>query len=346
MQLTTKNVLFFYDKPQVFVGVDAVDTSFVCSLVSDEDSKYLCVPVSNKKIQQLCSSKVDLKTIYSEPEKDEFYEAVLNSEKKYSLIKANYVHCPDDYLPESGLYFSNDYELTTEGDSLNKTVSYISLSVPSSNEFPRIKAGLLSEFISCYQSSIKNLARKYSSEISTPKRTKVGDNQYDVDVFDFAYGSFKIKMMPSSSDDISGDNPYFIAALEKIDKFLTLADNLNELSTYMQSIKGRASASLIKLIDFLALNSIPINQKWYSPSIGSIKSVSANIKQINDLSIELKKTEVSSSEEITVNGRFDGAYVSSNKWAFLDEDNKVIIRGLIGDESEVSLNGVVIGEKR
>jgi hypothetical protein len=115
-KLIPQIILLFYDYPQVFIGKNEVDTLFICMVTSETDSGpiYTCTPISIARKNQLISGMLDLRTVFSKPEAQEFYQAATSAEANDSipefmlLTPLTYIMMPTNLLPAVGLYF-NDF---------------------------------------------------------------------------------------------------------------------------------------------------------------------------------------------------------------------------------------------
>ena len=105
-QLTIKRTLEFYDVPQLFVAVDALNTHYLCVLYSDaEGYEYLGVQLSELRLQAFLAGDVDLREMYEKPETDDSLYHVIVSQK---TVQADRILSDADVtaemLPEPGYY--------------------------------------------------------------------------------------------------------------------------------------------------------------------------------------------------------------------------------------------------
>ncbi|MBS7691932.1 hypothetical protein I0E98_21965 [Pseudomonas lalucatii] len=148
------HVLLDYDYPQVFVACDPIDVRYVCMIseVADQGPAFLCVPVSARRCDELLSGKIDLRQVYEEPEISEFYLATPDDlVEPFNIERAQMDLVPHELLPEPGLVFSLNDEVSIKAQELNTTVAYASLAVPESVREPRIRTRKLSAFLNIYQ---------------------------------------------------------------------------------------------------------------------------------------------------------------------------------------------------
>ena len=347
-KLIPQIILLFYDYPQVFIGKNEVDTLFICMVTSETDSGqiYTCTPISIARKNQLVSGLLDLKTAFTQPETQEFYQASTSADAAdFMLLTAlPEIIMPTHLLPAEGLYFDAFDEVALKAAELNATVSYVSLGVPEAHENARIKSTTLAEFLNVFQNALKNLSQLTAKEMNKP--IKRNDDSFCTDVFGFSMGSFTIHLRSSTQSDLFGDNALLSMSLAKINDFLTLIDNPDQAILYLQSIKGRSASSLIKLLTFLAEKSCPIKHQWANPemlvsakrevALGKIKELATLCKRRSDLLIE----------EVTITGLVSAANKESNTWKIVSDEDQVTYSGEVQDGANITLSGITIGSVR
>ena len=343
-KLTVDLILMFYDFPQVFIGKDLADARYVCMITDDSEvgPNFACVPISTRRIYELVTGKLDLRSAFQNPEVNELYMAnfAAGEEAELHMGEAKHERLPDRFLPASDLVFDGFDEVSLAAAELATTVSFVSLEVPEAVESARIKSATLAEFLHVFQAALRNLSRVAARIAKRP--LKRGDDSSSADVYGFARGSFTIKFRSSFPSDILGDNPSFSMALEHLNKFLALADDPVQAIDYLQTIKGHAASSVIRLVFFLAEHSAPIKVEWATPSmrksartqlsLASIKALAEQCRQRNDLTIE----------EVTIRGRVSKADVDTATWKIHSEEDDEVFAGEIAEGAGINLSGVVM----
>lgn len=347
-KLIPQIILLFYDYPQVFIGKNEVDTLFICMVTSEADSGqiYTCTPISIARKNQLVSGLLDLRTVFSKPEVQEFYQAEPNTAANdFMLLTAlPEIAMPINLLPAEGLYFDALDEVALKAAELNTTVSYVSLGVPEAHENVRIKSTTLAEFLNVYQNALKNLTKLTAKEMNKP--LKRNDDPFCTDVFGFSMGSFTIHLRSSAESDLLGNNYLLAMSLEKMNNFLTLVDDPDQAILYLQSIKGRTASSLIKLLAFLTEKSCTIKHRWANPemmvsaksevTLGKIKGLATLCKRRNDLLIE----------DVTITGIVSAANKDTNTWKIISDEDQITYSGAVHEDADVTLSGITIGSVR
>ena len=104
--------LIYYDGPQLFLARDQVNAQYLCMLVEDsnEFNKFLCVPISSKRLEKFYWKEIDLRKIYEDPESGELFYAEIaeNIQGDYQLVPVSFDSLPKEWLPEPGFIFKRE----------------------------------------------------------------------------------------------------------------------------------------------------------------------------------------------------------------------------------------------
>jgi hypothetical protein len=341
-------VLLFYDYPQVFLGNDVVGTQYACMVCaeSDDGPTYACTPVSQNRALQLLTGRLDLRTLFAQPELLEFYTASFPEGAEGSLVMhaAEYDQMPDSLLPEAGLLFQYQDEVAINAADLNTTVSYVSLGVPEAETSARIRSATLAQFLSIFQTTIRNFARFQAKLAKKPM--KRDDDSFSADVFGFAKGSFTVKFRSSHPTDMFGEVPAFSAAMDRLSEFLKHIDNPDLAIHLLQSVKGHTASSLIKMLEFLAAHACPIKIEWATPSMRSADRAEARLGAIRELVAQCRARSDLSIEEVTIKGMLEAANHGAGTWTMVSEEDQELYSGGIHPESRATVSGMMILKTR
>ena len=101
-ELRIDKILDYYDEPQLFIARDMFDAQYICLLYADDEKpKYTAVKISNTKLTDFLSGKVDLRQLFVSPEmKGEYYEVVGNDDH-LSITPLECATLPEERLPDS-----------------------------------------------------------------------------------------------------------------------------------------------------------------------------------------------------------------------------------------------------
>lgn len=108
-EIIVRDVLAWYDGAQLFLGIDQLSNSYICLLVEQEDIDYLAVKVNYKVLKNLLSGKMDLKELYLNPPKEEYFFVTSSDDRRLYIKKADETFVPNGaMLPRQGYRFSAD----------------------------------------------------------------------------------------------------------------------------------------------------------------------------------------------------------------------------------------------
>lgn len=104
-KLILDRILEFYDVPQILVAKDSFGTQYMCLLFDDEaECRYTGIKVSSSRLDDYLGGKVDLRTLYVNPENDGEYFNVSYVCNHYELMPYDVKDLPEERLPENGFY--------------------------------------------------------------------------------------------------------------------------------------------------------------------------------------------------------------------------------------------------
>lgn len=338
------HTLLEYDYPQVFIGVDAVGTRYVCMIyeIVDGEPSFLCVPVSERRCADLCSEKVDLRQVFEQPEVDTFYTARPDDlTSPFEARVADMKFVPENMLPDHGLVFCHDDEVLNKAQELHSTVAYASLAVPESKNEPRIRTQKLSTFLTLYQSVLRHLSRAVAKADGKP--IPKDEEPYESDVFGFCYGSFTVQIRSAEPGDMLGENKALVSALLKLNEFLELSGDPEKAIEFLQSVKGHAASSLIKLLGFISDNDCQLTNRWSTPVMERANQGRIRVKNAQRIVQQCRQMEDLGTEDLELEGVVDSADVTAGTWKILI--GETFASGGTKEGADVQLAGIVLGNR-
>ena len=123
MKLEITEILSFYELPQIVVARNVFGTQFLMLLESDETElglQYLSVPVSNEKLNLFKGKKIDLLSIYTKPEVDQYYLMYTKGDNEFLIKQINFDDITEDMLPLAGFYC--EYNENPVENLVNKSI--------------------------------------------------------------------------------------------------------------------------------------------------------------------------------------------------------------------------------
>ena len=104
--LNIEKILEYYDVPQLFIGRDRFDTQYMCLLYADEpECRYTAIRISSNRYNEFCLGKLDLRTLYLDPEDKEEYFNVKSEGEEYLLDVQSFPSINEDRLPADNFYY-------------------------------------------------------------------------------------------------------------------------------------------------------------------------------------------------------------------------------------------------
>ena len=79
-------ILEFYDVPQILVAKDSFGTQYLCLLFDDgAGCRYTGIKISSSRLDDYLGGRIDLRTLYLNPENDNEYFNVSYNDNHYEL---------------------------------------------------------------------------------------------------------------------------------------------------------------------------------------------------------------------------------------------------------------------
>lgn len=331
-------ILEYYDIPLVFLGKDKFNCSYLCTCVEDDPIKYICIQMSEPRINELLSNTVSLRTCYTQPENKIFFESIIESQD--DLIVLNEIvlaDLPEEYLPEADYKIPSkiyNQELIDKALEFKHPIIYLGIkNKTNSHSLPICKLG---EVLEKYQSLVTNCLRKIDN--------KADENISILNAYKTSAASFNIHMYAESPMDMFG-NSRIDSTLKTINDLFQATED-NDLKSKLTKLKGRAVNSYKNLIEYLYINDYELKYRWTSDLsnhevISNTISIST-IKRNYDIlmeHIELSK-EIREFECI-----FSAVDSSTGRWKIKDLLNKKkTYNGVVAQPS--MLSGIIINKQK
>lgn len=344
-----KETLLYYDGPLVFLGEDRVGTFFICQSidVSDNATSYLCVPVSRNRVHMLNKATIDLRTIFVEPEVEEYYLCNLSELYEFTniLTSIDKERITEEWLPEEGLYLSEPVPevdiVLNRSKEVSKPIIHVTLDPPEAQAEHKIHADRLAGFLSSFQNLIKYLYRWTYKKGCVVSELLDKKTAHLVDVTAFAGGSFTVEFEPLDYSNLFGECG-LSNCLELLDEFNTKIDNAERALEFIQAHKGHLAGSYVRFLEFLRSSNTTLKYTWAYPSLK--QSITKTIKTESiDPVLELcyQKAGIAT-EEVTFVGRVTKADKTGKTWKIRREEDKKEFSGKIKDGVNITLDGIVI----
>jgi uncharacterized protein DUF6575 len=350
-QIFLKDILLYYDTPQLFVARDAVGTNYICMVVeqnSDFDN-YACVQISEKKLEYFSNGHIDLRAVFASPEIKKYYQAKIHDFELnfFEIIPLENDELPEEWLPDEGIVIKiaqSQSEIVAESKDKAKTIVYLSLNPPESANEPRINTLSLSEALLRFQTMLKYAYKKSIAKISYANRKQLNvPENYQLDVFAFAPGSFKVKMQSQSYPSLLGETE-ITRALHLVDQHVDNIDNVDSSLKLLSENKGHFANTYINFLKYIAESKSKLSYSWAFSRIKNPVTKQITSDQAQYLYEIFNQQDELKEETIELIGHFDKVDKKYGKWRLVDQENNSH-NGELGEVEGLTLKGVIIGTK-
>jgi len=360
MSLTvrTQSVLLFVDFPQIIVAHDAIGTNYICLLTerSKDKDKYVCIPISTKRLADLRSGDIDLRKVFTSPELDGIYIAeIVGSDAPINELELKPTETLiDEWLPEEGFYlpdFQQDWQsdskvIVEEALGRNRAVVHLRIDPPESRDDSKIDVVKLAQGLLAFQNLVKYAYR--SAMRSLPDNIKhmiMGEDNYMMEAFAFSPGSFKIHMQSKEAADLSGYSN-LVRALKIVDGLTKKIDSPKDAFEDAKNNRGHIISAYQNLLKYLYDNRSPLEYRWVMPS--NLKPITRRItpedaKDLYDLLVTREELAI---EEIKFTGVFKKVDVTNGIWSLRSDEDGKEYRGSIAPGNNITLSGVIMDTQR
>lgn len=257
MKLEITEILSFYELPQIVVARNVFGTQFLMLLESDETElglQYLSVPVSNEKLNLFKGKKIDLLSIYTKPEVDQYYLMYTKGDNEFLIKQINFDDITEDMLPLAGFYC--EYNENPVENLVNKSIISgrisSSLAIVDAHNSHQINCNTLATIILNYQDLVK------SSHASLYGTKNIEEARLDVIATQAA--SFDVEFQSSLPLDLFGSSK-INETFGVVDKLLGISDD-EQLFKEVEEQHYKVLGSLKKFVSVLAENKYSLRHSW------------------------------------------------------------------------------------
>ena len=351
IQIFIKDILLFYDTPQLFVACDGVGTNYLCMLVEQNTTfdKFICVQISEQKLTRFCAGEIDLRDLYIEPEIKLFFHTNIHDyQSEFFEIQTFEIETfPPEWLPEEGVFINIEKaqsEIIAEAQEKVKTIVHLSLNPPESSHQTRINTITLSEALLRFQTMLKYAYKRSISTFAYTQRKHLNiPENYQLDVFAFAPGSFKVKMQSQSYPNLFGETE-ILRALQLVDQLVDQIDNIESSLQILSENKGHFANTYINFLKYIADGKSRLSYSWASSILKDSVTKHIYSEQAQQLCEIFNQQEELKREKIELVGFFDKVDETYGKWRLVDQENNSY-NGELSDDENLTLKGVIISTK-
>lgn len=350
-QIFLKDILLYYDIPQLFVARDAVGTNYLCMIVEQnkEFDNFACIQISEQKLDYFSNGHIDLRDVFASPEIKKYYQAKIHDYQLnvYEIIPLENEELPVQWLPDEGIFIKLDQsqsEIVAESKDKAKTIVYLSLNPPESANEPRINTLSLSEVLLRFQTMLKYAYKRSISRYPYAQRKQMNVKEnYQLDVFAFAPGSFKVKMQSQSYPNLFGETE-ITRALVLIDQHVDTINNVESSLKLLSENKGHFANTYINFLKYIADSKSKLSYSWAFSGIKIPVTKQITSDQAQYLYEIFNQQDELKEETIELIGYFDKVDEKYGKWRLVDQENNAH-NGELGNVEGITLKGVIISTR-
>lgn len=349
-----KNVLDYYDGPILITVTDSVDTVYICQLIERTSNidKFICVPISQSRLELFYSGQIDLRDIFLHPEISFFsIVSVVSYDEPMNLEIIPEDKIPSEWYPDVGIKlaaYPTELDAAIIKDSLLKKVGIIEakLNPPEARGTEKkISAMHLMQFLHVFQAAVRHAYKSSLKKFDKTTR-KILDKpeNYNLDVVGTAAGSFKIQFQ-TTQINLFGNAPLELA-LDIVDSLTLKTDDIENNLNIIKENRGHFVSSYTNLLKFIVEADIPVSYSWTVPGKKTVNHRWITTSQAIPMYNELVKSEELSRTVVEIIGRVFHANDKNNTWGIeTKEDDKTIsLKGGLSEKSVCTVSGITIGK--
>lgn len=346
-----RDILLYYDTPQLFVARDAIGTNYLCMIV-DQNANYdnfACVQISEQKLNYFSTGHIDLRDVFLSPEIKAYYQVHIHDYQSdsYEIVPLENKDLPAQWLPDEGVFINLDQlqsEIINESKEKAKTIVHLSLNPPESANEPRINALSLSDALLRFQTMLKYAYKKSISRFPYAQRKQMSvQENYQLDVFAFAPGSFKVKMQSQSFPNLFGETE-IVRALHLVDQHVDNINNVESSLKLLSENKGHFANTYINFLKYIADSKCNLSYSWAFSTIKAPVTKQITSDQAQYLYEIFNQQDELEEEIIELIGYFDKVDEKYGKWRLVDQENNAH-SGELGEVEGITLKGIIIGTR-
>ncbi|MGL6014661.1 MAG: DUF6575 domain-containing protein [Selenomonadaceae bacterium] len=322
IKIIPQRVLVFYDNPEVFIGIDQVDSKYICILaeVERDSLRYLCCPVSTKRLINICNGEIDLHNALKAPETNFFYYTTTDNDSISYATMVDIKNIPDNHIPAPGFIintFDDSSDISEESLSKNRPIIHFGI---EETQDCNVSVSILSETLSLYQKLVKYAYSNFLRQIKEKSNISLfhGSDNYLLKAFASSPGSFIIHLESFSERTMFNYN--IENALEIIDQILYDSFDREKVLPVLKMNAGHFISTLSEFSRTAINKDITIKYQWTSPlrqkpvirriPNNYFHNLSALLNETNNLEIEMR----------TFEGKVIKADTKTNNWKIVDND--------------------------
>ncbi len=346
-QLVVGTVIDYYDGPLLFTAFDKVGTPFLCTHAKylESGSQYIAVPISRTRLDSFLNAKVDLRSVYTLPETDDFYTIETSADlEELSAVWTDRASIEDKFLPAAGYYVSEP--IIDEPLAINRALLEASLDVRESKDAPVIDTYTCADFLRVIQDVLKFGYKKAIAPLKSDlKKVISSDYFFSTQVCGTKAGSFTVQLRSTATGDL---NHYveLDRGIQKVVQIFEAANDQQKALNVFRENRGHFVGAFNRLLDLSITHQCSLGLAWRPTSntkppqrlkistdeAAGLKSALAGQKDLSDELVELTGRAA------------DVQTAGKTAWKIVTDDGEVH-SGEIEEEKKITLSGIIINSR-
>lgn len=350
LSIRHRETLVYHDGPVLFVGIDGVDTLYLCAIVEKTAQMdiYLCAPVSQRRLAELRRGLVPVRSVFEYPEQDRIVILEV-TDQEISESQAKLVQSSDiasDWLPSPDFYYRDEPApreiVLRQARERQKAIVHVELDAPETmgrGVIPVSRLGHVLTHIALFVNHAYNESIRYAEEKS--RDLLKGPENSALNVIGFAPGSFVVHLESVSNSDMFGH----VNISRALRLFVELNSTLGDKEKAIEALRkhpGRVASSYKNLLKYIVETQTPITVQWATPEHKAPEATGISMSNAEAVYEELVEMHELDTERKTVKGALLMADIPHGTWRIRSDQDGKEYHGDIDPESDATLEGVTL----
>lgn len=338
---TIKDVLFYYDGPQVLEARDSIGGHYILLAIDQPVGQFCAVGVSPESLRQFKRGEVDLLSLFENRTRDRSWHIVDQSMVNPDLFEEISAHVGEvyaDYLPEEGFYLEPKKSGSALVDLAHETKQLaieLILDPPDATDH-RIRLESIGQVLIGIQRvvdySFKAILRDGPDDSGKSSSSSL-------QLAGISSGSVKLAIYSEEVSMFGGS--HLSPAMKLVESLLRSASDPTLVVKLLRSYPGHLSTTFVKFLETLVELETPIQLTWASALSDEVNMVALSTREARAALEGIRKVVYEAGEIRIVKGILKKIDLDSGAWRIGSGRNAV--HGKTADGGP-SLSSLVAGE--
>lgn len=354
-KLEIEDVFEFYDFPRLFTAKNLLGQTLVCLSVADglESFSWLFVPISLERKKSALAGKIDLQTLFKNPEGGIWEVQTYRSRPPIAMAKSA-SQIPAEWLPEADQFLETDgpqFALTIRELPPQQTLEIANRERRDIGNFLLKKTGVLVEaparvvgnFLRCTQDLLDALGQVVNGSISLRGAIPAALlDQTQINAAALFSGSFGLQLKAEKNLDLL-DTSISSSTFELLFGLMSARADEDLLSNLLHAYKGRVAGRFRAFLEALDDTGVDIGFEWASPRMGRVTEVLlTNSEILKTISIVTRLNE-EMAEELSLKANLIGVNLRTKSFEISHATTQERFTGKIAPDAMSKISGAEVG---